>query len=187
VKPTKPWVLIAITVVTVVLAYTVLRLWDHFGDSIPPVPLSAPITLAVLAVSVLGVALGLRARLNAYRKARARIASGAPRDPNERPVKPIDPLQAARALVLAKASGLVGAVFGGIYGGYGLFLLGKLVIPPDRAQALRCLFAFIAGIALVAAALYLERILKVPPEQPAERKVSSGGVNPLHGTGAGHG
>jgi uncharacterized protein DUF3180 len=187
VKPTKPWVLIVTTAVTVVLAYTVLRLWDHFGASIPPVPLSAPITLAVLAVAVFGVALGLRARLNAYRKARARIARGEPRDPNERLVKPIDPLQAARALVLAKASGLVGAVFGGIYGGYGLFVLGKLEIPADRAQALRCLFAFIAGVALVAAALYLERILKVPPEQPAERAVASGGVNPLRGTEAGHG
>ena len=187
-KPTKPLVLVATIAVSVVLAYTVLRLWDHFGDSIPPVPLSAPITLAVLAVAVFGVALGLRSRLNAYRKARARIASGEPRDPNERPVKPIDPLQAARALVLAKASGLVGAVFGGIYGGYGLFLLGKLSIQADRAQALRCLLAFIAGIALVAAALFLERILKVPPEQPAESKVASRGVSPLRGgTGAGHG
>ncbi|HLK43454.1 MAG TPA: DUF3180 domain-containing protein [Thermoleophilia bacterium] len=186
-KPTKPWVLVVTTAVSVALAYTVLRLWDHFGDSIPPVPLSAPITLAVLAVAVLGVALGLRSRLNAYREARARIANGEPRDPRERPVKPVDPLQAARALVLAKASGLVGAVFGGIYGGYGLFLLGKLDIAADRAQALRCLLAFIAGVALVAAALFLERILKVPPEQPAERNVASGGVNPLRGTGAGHG
>ncbi|HEU5428937.1 MAG TPA: DUF3180 domain-containing protein [Actinocrinis sp.] len=175
-KPTKPLVLVAATVVVAVIAYVVLRFWDHLGDtSVPAVPLSAPITLAVLAVAVLGVALGLRSRFAAYRKSRARIDRGLPRDPNERPVKPIDPLQAARALVLAKASGLVGSVFAGIYGGYGLFLLGRLDIGVYRSEALRCGFAFLAGAALVAAAIYLEHILKVPPEEPgSDGKVPSG-------------
>lgn len=175
-KPTKPLVLVATTVVVAVVAYAVIRFWNHFGaNNVPPVPLSAPITLAVLAVAVLGVALGLRSRFAAYRKARARIDHGLPREPNERPVKPIDPLQAARALVLAKASGLVGSVFAGIYGGYGLFLLSRLDLGIYRTQALRCGFAFVAGSALVAAAIYLEHILKVPPEQPGgDGKVPSG-------------
>jgi hypothetical protein len=173
VKPTKPLVLVGTTVVAVVLAYAALRLWDHLG-TVPPVPLSAPITLAVLAAAVLGVALGLRARFAAFRKARARIDQGLPRDPRDRPVKQIDPLQAARALVLAKASGLVGAIFGGVYGGYGLFLLGRLNIAVYRAQALRCGFAFLAAAALIAAAIYLERVLRVPPDQPARDKVPSG-------------
>jgi uncharacterized protein DUF3180 len=176
VKPTKPLVLVATTVVVAVIAYVVLRFWDHLGDSsVPPVPLSAPITLAVLAVAVFGVALGLRSRFAAYRKARTRIERGLPREPNERPVKPIDPLQAARALVLAKASSLVGSVFAGIYGGYGLFLLGRLDIGIYRSEALRCGFAFLAGAALMAAAIYLEHILKVPPEEPGgDGKVPSG-------------
>jgi hypothetical protein len=175
VRQTKPLVLVVTTVVAVVVAYAVIRFWDHFGSGgVPPVPLSAPITLAVLAVAVLGVALGLRARFAAYRKARARIENGLPRDPRERPVKPIDPLQAARALVLAKASGLVGSIFGGIYGGYGLFLLGRLDLGIYRSQALRCGFAFLAGVALVAAAIYLEHVLRVPPEEPGDGKVPSG-------------
>lgn len=174
-KPTKPLVLVATIVVVAVIAYVVLRFWDHLGGtSVPTVPLSAPITLAVLAVAVLGVALGLRSRFAAYRKARARVERGLPREPNERPVKPIDPLQAARALVLAKASGLVGSVFAGVYGGYGLFLLGRLDIGIYRSEALRCGFAFLAGAALVAAAIYLEHILKVPPEEPGDGKVPSG-------------
>jgi ABC-type enterochelin transport system permease subunit len=86
-------------------------------------------------------------------------------------------LQAARALVLGKATGLVGAVFGGIYGGYGLTLLGHLSVETYRAQALRCLFALLAGIALMAAALFLERVLRVPPEQPTPP--SSTGDNKL--------
>jgi hypothetical protein len=176
VKPTKPLVLVATIVAVAVVSYVVIRFWDHLGDDrVPAVPLSAPVTLAVLAVAVLGVALGLRSRFAAYRKARARVERGLPREPNELPAKPIDPLQAARALVLAKASGLVGAVFAGVYGGYGLFLLGRLDLGIYRSEALRCVFAFLAGAALVAAAIYLEHILKVPPEQPgSDGKVPSG-------------
>ncbi len=175
-KPTKPLVLVATIVAVAVIAYVVIRFWYHFGtDNVPTVPLSAPITLAVLAAAVLAVALGLRSRFAAYRKARERIGRGLPRDPSGRPVKPIDPLQAARALVLAKASGLVGSVFAGIYGGYGLFLAGRLDLGVYRSEALRCLFAFVAGSALVAAAIYLEHILKVPPEQPGnDGKVPTG-------------
>jgi len=159
-------VLAGLTAVCAVLAFTALRFWQHLGSP-PPVPLSAPITLAVLAVAVFAVALGLRARLNAYRESRLRAMRGEPRlDKNGREPKPIDPLQAARALVLGKAAGLVGAVFGGVYGGYGLTLLGHLNVETYRAQALRCLFALLAGIALMAAALFLERVLRVPPEQP---------------------
>ena len=165
-KPTRPFVLAGLTALCAALAYTALRFWQDSGSP-PPVPLSAPITLAVLAAAVFAVALGLRARLNAYREARLRAMRGEPRlDRNGRQPKPIDPLQAARALVLAKAAGLVGAVFGGIYGGYGLTLVGHLEIDTYRAQALRCLFAFLAGVALILAALFLERVLRVPPEQP---------------------
>jgi len=149
-----------------VLSYVVLRFWDHFG-TIPAVPISAPITLTVLAVAVLAVALGLRARFAANREARLRLATGKPADGPIRRVKPIDPLQAARALVLAKASGLVGAVFGGIYGGYGLFLLGRLDVDIYRTRAVTCGFALIAGVALILAALFLERVLRIPPEAPA--------------------
>lgn len=175
-KPTKPLVLVATVVAVAVIAYVVIRFWYHFGsDNAPAVPLSAPITLAVLAAAVFAVALGLRSRFAAYREARERVDRGLPRDPTARAAKPIDPLQAARALVLAKASGLVGSVFAGIYGGYGLFLAGRLDLGIYRSEALRCVFAFVAGCALVAAAIYLEHILKVPPEQPGgDGKVASG-------------
>jgi hypothetical protein len=179
-------VLAGLTAVCVVLSFTALRFWQHLGSP-PPVPLSAPITLTVLAVAVFGVALGLRARLNAYREARLRAMRGEPRvDKRGREPKPIDPLQAARALVLGKAAGLVGAVFGGVYGGYGLTLLGHLSVETYRDQALRCLFALLAGIALMAAALFLERVLRVPPEQPtssggsAEGKLARPGPSTTH-------
>ena len=165
-KPTRPLTLVAITALAMALSYVVLRLWDHEG-TIPAVPISAPITLAVLAAAVLAVALGLRSRFAAHREARLRAATGRPPERPDRPVKPIDPLQAARALVLAKASGLVGAIFGGGYGGYALLLLGRLDVDIYRSRAITCGFAFGAGVALILAALFLERILRVPPESPA--------------------
>ena len=149
-----------------VLSYVVLRFWDHFG-TIPPVPISAPITLAVLAAGVFALALGLRSRFNAVREARIRTATGKPAEQTNRRIKPIDPLQAARALVLAKASGLVGAVFGGIYGGYAVLLLGRLDVDIYVSRAVTCGFAFAAGVALILAALFLERVLRIPPESPA--------------------
>ena len=69
--------------------------------------------------------------------------------------------------VLVPLAGLVGAVFGGMYGGYGLTLVGHLDISTYRAEALRCLLAFLAGVALAAAAIFLERVLRVPPDQPS--------------------
>jgi hypothetical protein len=144
------------------------------ADSVPAVPLSAPITLAVLAAAVLAVALGLRSRFAAYRKARAAFEAGTGTDPRLRGAKPIDPIQAARALVLAKAAGLVGALFGGIYGGYAFFVLGRLYIEAYRSQMLPAWLACGAGAALVAAALYLEHILKVPPDQHAEGRLPTG-------------
>jgi hypothetical protein len=166
VKPTRLRALAATTALAMALSYVVLRLWDHLG-TIPAVPISAPITLAVLAAAVFAVALGLRSRFAAHREARLRAATGQPAERPDRPVKPIDPLQAARALVLAKAAGLVGAVLGGAYGGYALLLVDRLDVDILRTRAITCGFAFLAGVALILAALLLERILRVPPESPA--------------------
>lgn len=173
-KPTKPLTLVATTLIAIVVSYLVIRFWADYG-TLPPVPVSGPITLGVLAVAVFAIALGLRARFHAYREARLRAAQGR-RGPGDPSVKPIDPIQAARALVLAKASGLVGAIFGGAYGGYGIVLIARLSVDIYRSRALLCLLAFLAGMALLGAALFLERILRVPPEQPthANDKVSSG-------------
>ncbi|MFD0630490.1 DUF3180 domain-containing protein [Catenulispora yoronensis] len=75
----------------------------------------------------------------------------------------MDPLQAARAVMFAKASSMVGAIVSGVYAGYGVFLLGHLDIDVYRSRAVVCGITVLAGIALVAAALFLEYVLRVPP------------------------
>ncbi|MER8045671.1 DUF3180 domain-containing protein [Streptomyces sp. NPDC094032] len=144
-------VLAGLFVVAGVLSWGAARLWDAVG-TLPSVPLAAPIVLAAIAVVLTATALSLRARLRAQRERRP----GA---------KGVEPLMAARAVVFGQASALVAALVAGMYGGTGVFLLGSLDIPARRDQALYAAFAVLAGLAVIAAALFLERVCKLPEDE----------------------
>ncbi|MBO1333851.1 DUF3180 domain-containing protein [Streptomyces sp. VRA16 Mangrove soil] len=133
-----------------VLSWAGARLWNSVG-TLPSVPLAAPIVLAVIAVVLLATALSIRARLRAQRERRP----GA---------KGVDPMMAARALVFGQASALVAALVAGMYGGTGVFLLEQLDIPARRDQAIYAGFSVLAGIAVITAALFLERVCKLPDD-----------------------
>ncbi|WP_406285224.1 DUF3180 domain-containing protein [Embleya sp. NBC_00896] len=156
-KPTRPLVLLALALAAGGVAYAGIDLWDSRGTP-PGVPVLAPIVLLCLAAIALATALSLRSRLKAQRERRV-------------DARPVDPLTAARAVVFAKASSLVGALVVGLYGGYALYLTGFLEVSERSEQARRCAFAVGAGVLLVAASLYLERILRVPedPDDPAAK------------------
>ncbi|MFI1359693.1 DUF3180 domain-containing protein [Streptomyces sp. NPDC020898] len=133
-----------------VLSWAGARLWNSVG-TLPSVPLAAPVVLALIAAVLLATALSLRARLNAQRDRRP----GA---------KGVDPLMAARAVVFGQASALVAALVAGMYGGTGVFLLESLDIPARRDQAIYAGFSVLAGIAVIAAAFFLERVCKLPED-----------------------
>ncbi|MFI5544976.1 DUF3180 domain-containing protein [Streptomyces sp. NPDC051815] len=161
-KQLRPAVLAGIFAVAGILSWAAARLWNAYG-TLPGVPLAAPIVLGVIAVVLLATALSLRARLKAQRERRP----GA---------KGVEPLMAARALVFGQASALVAALVAGMYGGVGVFLLtDALDVPARRDQAWYAGFSVLAGIAVIAAALFLEHVLKLPededdtptPESPA--------------------
>jgi hypothetical protein len=137
-------------VVAGILSWAGARLWNSVG-TLPSVPLAAPIVLALIAVVLLATALSLRARLKAQRD-RVPEAKG------------VDPLMAARAVVFGQASALVAALVAGMYGGTGVFLLELLDIPARRDQAIYAGFSVVAGIGVIAAALFLERVCKLPDD-----------------------
>ncbi|MFC9130679.1 DUF3180 domain-containing protein [Streptomyces sp. NPDC057099] len=143
-------VLVGVFVVAGVLSWAGARLWNSVG-TLPSVPLAAPIVLAVIAVVLLATALSLRARLKAQRE----------RQPD---AKGVDPMMAARAVVFGHASALVAALVSGMYGGTGVFLLESLDIPARRDQAIYAGLAVVAGIAVIAAAIFLERVCKLPED-----------------------
>ncbi|MFE2096259.1 MULTISPECIES: DUF3180 domain-containing protein [unclassified Streptomyces] len=144
-------VLAGVFVVAGVLSWAGARLWNSVG-TLPSVPLAAPIVLALIAVVLLATALSLRARLKAQRERRP----GA---------KGVDPLMAARAVVFGQASALVAALVAGMYGGTGVFLLELLDIPARRDQAIYAGLSVLAGIGVIAAAVFLERVCKLPEDE----------------------
>ncbi|MYQ42154.1 Protein of unknown function (DUF3180) [Streptomyces sp. LamerLS-316] len=133
-----------------VLSWGGARLWDSLG-TLPSVPLAASIVLAAIAAILLATALSIRARLRAQRERRP----GA---------KGVEPMMAARAVVFGQASALVAALVAGVYGGTGVFLLSFLDVPPRRDQAIYAGAAVLAGIAVIAAAFFLERVCKLPED-----------------------
>ncbi|MEV6763779.1 DUF3180 domain-containing protein [Streptomyces sp. NPDC051105] len=143
-------VLAGVFVVAGVLSWAGARLWNSVG-TLPSVPVAAPIVLALIAIVLLATALSLRARLRAQRERRP----GA---------KGVDPLMAARAVVFGQASALVAALVAGMYGGTGVFLLELLDLPARRDQALYAAFSVVAGIGVIAAAMFLERVCKLPED-----------------------
>ena len=149
VTPTRPRNLLAVGLVVAICANLVVRLTYA---SLPGFPLFGGITLAVLGVAE---AIGGRAL-------RARIR----REPGTTPVQP---LVAARAVLLAKASSVAGAVVGGAW-------LGLLVFTAPQARSVQAAGADTAAAAvglgcalvLVGGALWLEQCCRTPddPEPP---------------------
>ncbi|MFI6053310.1 DUF3180 domain-containing protein [Streptomyces violascens] len=150
-KQLRLGVLAGLFVVAGVLSWAAARLWDSVS-TLPSVPIAAPIVLGVIAVILLATALSIRARLRAQRERRPEA-------------KGVEPLMAARAVVFGQASALVAALVCGMYGGTGVYLLSYLDVPARRDQAIYAGFSVLAGIGVVAAALFLERICKLPEDE----------------------
>ncbi|MER8183163.1 DUF3180 domain-containing protein [Kitasatospora sp. NPDC094015] len=149
-KPLRLRLLLGIAAVAALLSWAGAKVWDSRG-SLPGVPVFAPIVLAGIAVVLLATALSLRSRLKAVRERRP-------------DAKGVDPLGAARALVLGQASALVSAVVSGVYAGVGIVLLGQLDIAVRRSQAITAGFAVLAGAAVIAVALWLQHICRLPED-----------------------
>jgi hypothetical protein len=117
-------------------------------STLPPLPTLAGVALLVLAVAELIMAQALRSRIE--------------RRPG---VRPVQPLVAARAVALAQASALAGAVMGGIW----LGLLGFLLPRRDELAAAAedtpaAVVGLLSAVALVGAALWLQHCCRTPPE-----------------------
>jgi hypothetical protein len=146
-----------------VAAFLLVR--AYYGD-LPPLRWWLGLPLAVLALAEALGARTLKARLAAEREARAgtRPASAAP---PMSPVRPVEPLLVARIAVLAQASAWVGAGFAGVWAGvlaYVAASVGRLAAATGDSVTSALGLAFSLG--LVAAALWLESVCRVPPRDP---------------------
>ncbi|MGC5017511.1 DUF3180 domain-containing protein [Micromonospora sp. DT47] len=127
-----------------------LLISGFYYDLAPGLPWLPAVTLAALAVLEAYAAVNTRGRIE-RRPGRDRV----------------NPLLVARFVVLAKASALVGAIFTGFYAG----LTGWLFIEDtDAAIGDRPVggAGLLASLALVGAALWLERSCRVPEQEDDE-------------------
>lgn len=141
-------------VFTAVVVYLAIRL---LYGKLPPLPTFAGVTLAVLAVVEATLGSSLRARIR-------RMYDGKPGAG-----KPLQPLTAARAVALAKASSLLGAIMLGAWLGVLGYLLPRRTELSAAADDLpSAIIGAVCAAALIAAALWLEYCCRAPRDQDEE-------------------
>ena len=151
---TRPRLLIVLVVVGAVVGWSLTRLVDTVAGRSLPVPWTAPVVTAVLALALVLWTRGTRARLS--------------RKPG---TTPMDPIVAARSAALAMAGSRTGAAVAGFYLGVAVVLSGGWDVPYVRELVLLALATVLASAAVVAASLWLERVCRLPPDP-------SGGATP---------
>lgn len=157
-RPTRFPLLVGVALLTGAIGWSGGLLIEGRGNPLPRVPGSAPAVLLLFTAILLAIAFTTRARLRALRAVREGRAAGRPG------IRPLAPLTIARYAMLAKATSPVSAGAVGLYAGYALFLAGDLGAPGRSDRALLSLFAAGSALALVAAALFLERVCRVPSD-----------------------
>ncbi|HXB48134.1 MAG TPA: DUF3180 domain-containing protein [Streptosporangiaceae bacterium] len=140
---TRPGTLAAVFAVCAIVGWLAVR---ATFQNLPLLPVTAIPALGALAIAEAFVGRHVRNRLTGRRGTD----------------KPLAPIAVARLVALAKASSAAAAALGGLAGGYLIFVLGSLdkTIPARDARVAGATVA--AAIALIAAALYLERCCRAP-------------------------
>ena len=163
--PVRRRELLALAVAVAFAAWLVVR--SGYG-SLPPFQWWLPVPLGVLAVAEALGARTLRFRLGAQRAGR--------RGPGRSPAtaaRPVEPMLVARLAVLAQASAWVGAVVAGLWAGLLLHTapaVGRLgAASGDTTTAV---IGVLLAAGLVAAALWLEHVCRVPPDQEEDEDAS---------------
>lgn len=166
-KPVSRRDLVVLAVGLAVVAWVLVR---AFYSSLPPLSWWLPLPLGVVAVGEALGARALRARLAAEREARsghrADAGRGATAARPELRLQPVEPLLVARVAVLAQASAWVGAAFAGLWTGALVHVapaVGTLVSAPR--DTVGSALGLVLSLALVLAALWLEAVCRVPPEE----------------------
>lgn len=160
-EPTKPRQLLVVAIVCAALGWLVVAVTF---TSLAPLPWTLVPALLLCAVAELITGRNLRARI--------RGVPGA---------KPVQPMIVPRFVALAKASSLAGAVFAGLSAGVAGYAAQSLSKPVPRHDAITSAITLVASIALVVAAIYLERSCRAPKpprdddHPPADGKAGRGG------------
>ncbi|MEV6429994.1 DUF3180 domain-containing protein [Nocardia sp. NPDC051463] len=147
-KPTRIWDLLANVVIAAVIAWIATRLtYSNF----PPISTFAGASLYPVAAIEVALAFVIRGRVNDHE-----IGDGAHQ---------LHPITAARAVALAKASAQVGSLAAGVWLGFLCWVLPQRgTLRAAAADSPSAVVGMLAGVALVAAALWLEYCCRAPDD-----------------------
>jgi hypothetical protein len=141
---TRPSTIVAILIVAVVAGFAFDAV---LAATLRPVAVpSLSLGLVLLAIGAIVVSLAVPV---------FRVARGRTREP-------IDAYYATRVVLIAKASSLSGALFGGFVGGMLVYMLTRGV-PVAAASALPTIVSVVGGLVLLAGGLVAEFMCTVPP------------------------
>ncbi len=142
----RPAWLVAVSVVTAVIGWVATELTSRASLALPVLPLSSLITMALIVI----VCLVLGFKVRRWRDGK--------RD------KVLDPLLAARTVVLAQACAYAGAVLFGWHAGILLDQLPTIVLRTYLAVIWQMVALMAGAMIMVAVGVVVERFCKLPPE-----------------------
>ena len=146
-RPTRIRFLVAVLVVCAAVGWGVVQLVDAWIGRIVPVPWLAAAAVWLLAGALLYWTVASRPRLQGRPGA-----------------KPMPPVVAARTAALAMAASRAGAVVAGFYAGVVVGVVPQVGVPTGTATFWSALLASLGALGLVAAALWLEHVCRLPVE-----------------------
>jgi purine-cytosine permease-like protein len=150
-KPTRILDVVANVLIAALVAWIATRV---AYDSFPPISIFAGASLYPVAAIEAVLAFVIRARVNDHE-----IGDGRHQ---------LHPITAARAVALAKASAQVGSIAAGIWLGFLCWVLPQRgTLRAAAADSPGAIVGMLAGVALVAAALWLEYCCRAP-EDPTD-------------------
>lgn len=145
-RATRTSSLLLVALSVALLAWGALRWWTAGGHQPPALPWSAPSVLGLLAAFILVAGWPVRRWTRGERD------------------RSLDPLRAARTVVLAKAAQYGGALFTGWYLAQALALVPTTDVEPHRALLLRAAVSLLTAVAVWVAGWLVERWCRVSPQ-----------------------
>jgi hypothetical protein len=150
VRPTRTPTLVLLAVAVAVVSWLALRSWSSSGHELPMLPWSTAGVMGLLAVAVLVVGWPVRRWTRGQR------------------TEPLDPLRAARTVVLAKAAQYAGSLLTGWYVGQVLVIFPSVDVEPRRDMLVRGLVSTAAAIVVWVVGWLVERFCRVDRRDDGE-------------------
>ena len=144
-KEVRVQTLVLVAAVTGIVGFAVFAAITRSGSLVPRPSLLSGVLLVVMG----GLVLWLARPVRRYLQGRATTT--------------LDPLRAARTVVLAQAAALTGAAAAGWYAGQIVVVLTNLSLEANRSRLLPLGALVVAGVALAAAGLVAQRWCRIDP------------------------